>query len=507
MALTKVSNRMISGAVANILDYGADPTGVSDSTTAIQTALDDNLVIYVPTGTYLVSTINIPHANNVRIFGDGMALSILKGNTASVPVISQAITSVNGNYGEISELKIDASVGADGINLTDTGARMAEWVFSNLQIVGNGTRNGIKSVANLARSIFDNVRIENFDEGFKYDNNAGSRLTLSKVGAYDCRKGFIFNTAGGHYIEMPKGDNITEEFIEINVDGCTIINPSIEQNDVMTTYIYKIVGNRNKIYGLSTPRPASGNRGQNAGLYIDGDYNSVSGELRDCNIELTAASQMNDCDIRFDGSSSDAPEYPVIGNENNIVKWTELDGLAGNPVLSHIYGQRQNNSYVKNGYFTAWSSGVTSAPDYWSNLSGTVAQSTAIYDVTNMQVTTTSGGNGYIEIDLSQFIPVDYFQHKKTVFTILLKAEASGNGKTVRAQPIGTGVLGSDGIITASSSTIKRLSCIAYTDNTASNLKIRLLIENASGTAAVNFFGAAAFIGEISDDALNEIDA
>jgi hypothetical protein len=40
MSLTKVSNSMITGASVNVEDYGADPTGVADSTAAIQAAVD-----------------------------------------------------------------------------------------------------------------------------------------------------------------------------------------------------------------------------------------------------------------------------------------------------------------------------------------------------------------------------------------------------------------------------------------------------------------------------------
>jgi len=39
MSLTKVSNAMINGTPVSVLDYGADPTGVVDSTTAIQAAI------------------------------------------------------------------------------------------------------------------------------------------------------------------------------------------------------------------------------------------------------------------------------------------------------------------------------------------------------------------------------------------------------------------------------------------------------------------------------------
>lgn len=62
MSLTKVSYSMIQGEVTNVLDYGADPTGVADSTTAIQSAIDATRLgtIYFPKGTYKVTdTINI----------------------------------------------------------------------------------------------------------------------------------------------------------------------------------------------------------------------------------------------------------------------------------------------------------------------------------------------------------------------------------------------------------------------------------------------------------------
>ena len=40
MSLTKATYSMITGAPVNVLDYGADPTGVADSTGAIQAAID-----------------------------------------------------------------------------------------------------------------------------------------------------------------------------------------------------------------------------------------------------------------------------------------------------------------------------------------------------------------------------------------------------------------------------------------------------------------------------------
>lgn len=63
---------MISGAPANVLDYGADSTGVADCTIAFQAAIDTGLAVYVPTGTYLIkSTLQLPNQSEFLMYGDG----------------------------------------------------------------------------------------------------------------------------------------------------------------------------------------------------------------------------------------------------------------------------------------------------------------------------------------------------------------------------------------------------------------------------------------------------
>ena len=84
MSLTKVSYSMISGAPFNVLDYGADSTGVSNSTTAIQAAITAAAVaggaVYLPSGIYLMSSgVTVP--SSVSIYGDGYT-SELRRNTA-----------------------------------------------------------------------------------------------------------------------------------------------------------------------------------------------------------------------------------------------------------------------------------------------------------------------------------------------------------------------------------------------------------------------------------------
>ena len=52
MALTKATYSMIQGAAYNVLDFGADSTGVASSVTAFNNAMANGGTVYVPTGTY-----------------------------------------------------------------------------------------------------------------------------------------------------------------------------------------------------------------------------------------------------------------------------------------------------------------------------------------------------------------------------------------------------------------------------------------------------------------------
>jgi hypothetical protein len=85
MSLTKASFSMITGAQVNVLDYGADPTGATDSSSAFATAYADAVAgggeMFIPAGTFL-GQFNFNGEAPVR--GAGQRRTTLKpSNTAS----------------------------------------------------------------------------------------------------------------------------------------------------------------------------------------------------------------------------------------------------------------------------------------------------------------------------------------------------------------------------------------------------------------------------------------
>jgi hypothetical protein len=103
MALTKVTYSLIDGAPVNVLDYGVDNTGTTDTTSAIQAAITAaaGRTVYFPAGTYIVtSTLSYRGAKTqgafipgIRIVGDGMLKTIFDNRVANGPMID--IDSVN----------------------------------------------------------------------------------------------------------------------------------------------------------------------------------------------------------------------------------------------------------------------------------------------------------------------------------------------------------------------------------------------------------------------------
>lgn len=134
MSLTKATFSMIQGAMFNVLDYDADPTGVADSAAAIQAAITAAQTaggsVYLPTGAYKVNTkltISAPigfigEANLIDNVADRTGTYIIKG----ADVIAIEVTDSAGSTFRDFAVVGSGSDTTQGIKLTQCGRSKLE---------------------------------------------------------------------------------------------------------------------------------------------------------------------------------------------------------------------------------------------------------------------------------------------------------------------------------------------------------------------------------------------
>jgi hypothetical protein len=93
MSLTKATFSMIDGAAVNVLDYGADATGVADSTTAFQSAIDSGSNVFIPPGEYkITSTLTI--STKIKIVGTTSSVLQFSTTTGSCIYINNGTSEI-----------------------------------------------------------------------------------------------------------------------------------------------------------------------------------------------------------------------------------------------------------------------------------------------------------------------------------------------------------------------------------------------------------------------------
>jgi hypothetical protein len=158
----------------NILDFGADPTGLVDSTAAIQAAIDQTSTslpgIFVPAGVYTISSALVGTANLQQIIGAGPQSSVIQVANSSATYSAFTTTMcplapVIKNIGFTGPGQT-ATGGQDGLSVSSSG---------NLGVIEGG--------------IFENVYLLNWPgRGLFVDTPITTNV--SNCRALDCGKGF-----------------------------------------------------------------------------------------------------------------------------------------------------------------------------------------------------------------------------------------------------------------------------------------------------------------------------
>ena len=139
MSLTKASYSMITGAPVNVLDYGADPTGATDSASAIQAAINASGAanLYFPKGTYLVaSTLTFTSQVNKSVDFGGSTFSWRGSSSASVFSINDCQQCIFSNGRIATSASYPAVSAISLINGSGSTVAPSKNVFNLIQIEG-----------------------------------------------------------------------------------------------------------------------------------------------------------------------------------------------------------------------------------------------------------------------------------------------------------------------------------------------------------------------------------
>lgn len=134
MSLTKVSYSMIDGAPINVLDYGADPTGATDSHAAFVAALAAGNFVYVPVGTYKIgATLSI---TGEKVFcGPTSTSSSLQVAVLNFTGTGNGIEAISAEYGGLC-IRNFMIIGGDGSGAYAIYSTRPQAVIENIHIEG-----------------------------------------------------------------------------------------------------------------------------------------------------------------------------------------------------------------------------------------------------------------------------------------------------------------------------------------------------------------------------------
>lgn len=82
LCLALLLTNSLSAAVNVVTDYGADPTGTVDSTSAIQSAINSGNSVFFPQGTYLANNLILP-GTGITLYGENPRKTIISNSHAS----------------------------------------------------------------------------------------------------------------------------------------------------------------------------------------------------------------------------------------------------------------------------------------------------------------------------------------------------------------------------------------------------------------------------------------
>lgn len=281
MALTKASYYLITGAPGNVLDYGADNTGVADSAAAFNAALAAHGNVYVPEGTYkILSTVTVEQGQILTGAGvDGVCVIDATVDAGDAVFVLGTSTTALNYYPQIANFDILLNTDdSTGVRLFGT----ANARVSNIRVMGDvgdtATSKTAFEVDGLNSAFFNqfencygfkcNIGFDHIDTGVSYSTQQ-IYINCSAIGGGTASPQVGFNFVSNQGVDSVIIGGNSEGLdigFRLETGGITIHGHRFEGNTtdlqgISTTENISVIGcrNVNTVVGLPSAQDGYGN--------------------------------------------------------------------------------------------------------------------------------------------------------------------------------------------------------------------------------------------------------
>jgi hypothetical protein len=187
---------MINGASVNVLDFGADSTGATDSRAAIQAAIDyayslrdpvslnKQPAVYLPAGKYLIQDSLVAY-DYTTIVGEGYRNTYIQGNLANKSIIrsqygespSYTDRTIGWSFKDFTVRDVIGAANTIGLNLGNVG-------YSDISTIGiSGFYIGLRATQRVYYTRLDNITITGCVYGMELQSDGGgNNITNCHIG-------------------------------------------------------------------------------------------------------------------------------------------------------------------------------------------------------------------------------------------------------------------------------------------------------------------------------------
>ena len=344
MSLTKVTYSMIVGAAANVLDYGADATGSTDSTTAIQAAINSGRrYVAIPNGVYNVTALTLP--DGVCLVGDSPYNSVIRSTSTTSTVITTGVSN------ELHNLRLTSTVTRTTgflVNVQGNGFLAENCEFREYFIgVSVGTIGDPVIVnARILNCVFSTTNTALGSGAVQYLNFSNAHVATCVVTGTD-----LSSTQPSFGLRFQNGDtafvsdcNVTAHGKALLVDTPALLNCyALSINNSIFDSAHQIAG------GVAVPSAEIGAAGNVFNTRITNCWFGLSSTKSGCVLNTTGSGLVDG--ITFTGCEfTDNGENGLLADGANVKNWVVTGGHSGGNAVAGIRCASGTNYFVITGH-------------------------------------------------------------------------------------------------------------------------------------------------------------